>query len=176
MTTEALKSTQITNLDATPPTPNTPSTGGECFLRAVDGSVTTTDAATSPSTYQLCRIPTTARLKHAWITVDSTVTTLTADVGFYYSDSTVDGTPAANQGTKVNGNTGSQLLGAAQTGLKTKGFVDYASNMTAANRDKQLWDACGLTKDPGGYFDLVLTTTATNSGSAVVYAELQYTE
>lgn len=176
MTTEALKSTQITNLDTVPPIANTPNTGGPCFLRTTDGSVTATTGKTAGSTYQICRVLSSAILKHAYVTLDAGVTTFAGDMGFYYSDSTTDGTASANQGTKVNSTSGSQLLGAAQDLHALSVPLDLIFNMASANRDLPLWQACGLTKDPGGFFDFTMTTTSTTSGAPVLYGELQFTE
>lgn len=175
MTTEALKSTQITNLDSTPPVANTPNTGGPSFLRTVDGSVTATTGKTAGSTYQICRVPSAAILKHAFVTVDAGVTTFAGDFGFYYSTSATDGTNQASEGTAVNTTSGSQLLGAAQDLHAITVPLDLIFNMPSAKRDQPLWQACGLTKDPGGYFDFVMTNTSTNSGAPVLYGELQFT-
>lgn len=176
MPSEALQSTQIANLDSVPPIANTPGSGGASFLRTADGSLTATTGKTSGSTYQLLRVPSSARVKHAYVQLDAGVTTFAGDIGFYYSDSTSDGTPAANAGTKVNSTTGSQLLGAAVDLHAQTTPLDVAVTMGAAKRDEPLWQACGLTTDPHCFFDLVVTSTSTTSGAPVLSAELQYTE
>lgn len=176
MATEALKSTAITNLDASPVTRLVPGVGGTAYLRHGDGSLTATTGQLSQSTYQLARIPTRAIIKQARVKLDAGVTTFTADCGFYYSTSTTDGTPAGNRGTQVSGTTGSHVLGTAVVLANQTTFLDLAQNLTAANLDKKVWDAIGLATDPGGYFDFVLTTTTTNSGAPVVYGEIAYVD
>src|SRR6266851_4599357 len=99
MTTEAFKSPSITNWDATPVVNNTVGEGAPGHLRSVSDSVTATTGVTSGSTYRIARFPTNAKVKHVWIGVDATVTTFTADIDVAFSDSTQDGTSAANQGT-----------------------------------------------------------------------------
>lgn len=173
MPSEALKSTPITNLDSTPAVANTTGEGAPGNVRSVSGVVTVTTGKTSGSTYQLCRFPSNAKMKHVWVGVDTTITALTADIGLYYSTSTVDGTLPANQGTKVNSTTGSQLFGAG-VDLKTAALADFMSTLGGAKRNQPAWQAAGLTVDPGGYFDLVLTTTVTNNGAAVAYGEVVY--
>ena len=175
MTTEVLASTAINNLNSTPPVPNTPSTGGAVISRHMDGSVTATTGKTSGSVYQLLRLPSNARLKEAKLKLDAGVTTFTADVGFYYSNSATDGTPSSLQGTKVNSTTGSQILGAAQDLHAQTTFLELTAGLAAANFDKRLWELCGLTTDPHCPFDLCLTNTTTNSGAPVVYAAAKYT-
>lgn len=176
---EALKSTVITNLDAVGssslPAMASMGSGGVARLHVASGYVTATTGQTG--TYQLVRVRSDVKLKHVFVGVDATVTTFTCDIGFYYSTAAqgVDGTVPANAGTQVNTTSGSQLLGAA-VDLKTAGFNDRVAltPLSAAKREQPLWQACGLTVDPGGYFDLVLTTTATNSGAPVASAEVQY--
>lgn len=174
MTAETVPSTNISNLNATPVVSATPSAGGPAMLRVGDGNVTATTGATSTSVYQLVRLPSNARVKEAKIKLDATATTFTGDIGFYYSNSTVDGTPSSKQGTKVNGNTGAQLYGAATALGSQTTFLELTAGLAAAKFDKQLWDACGLTSDPHCPFDLCVGTTATNSGAPTVYAQVKY--
>lgn len=173
MTTEALKSGAITNLDASPRVVNTNGIGGMSRTKLVDGSVTATTGKTTGGTYQLVRLPSNAIVKHLRIKLDATVTTFDGDVGCYYSTGANDGTLAANSGTKVNSTTGGALFGAAIDFHSQATFTDLCNSMTAAKLDKELWDACGLTVDPGGFFDIVLTNTSTTSGAPVIYCEAE---
>jgi hypothetical protein len=174
MATEYLKSSYLAGLDATPIVMPTTGEGAQGFLRSVSGTVTATTGELLGSTYQLVRFPTNSVIRHVYIGLDATVSTFTADIGLYYSTSTNDGTSAANRGLPVNSTTGSQLFGAGVSALNTIGDVDYANAMGGAKRNMPIWQAAGLTKDPGGNFDLVLTTTATNSGAPVISAEVQF--
>lgn len=173
MTTEALKSGAVTNLDASPVVVNTAGIGGLARLKAVDGSVTATTGKTSGSTYQLVRVRSNAIVKHLMVKLDAGVTTFAGDVGFYYSTGSNDGTLAANSGTKVGSG---QEFGAAVDLHAQTTFVDLCNNVAAAKMDKEAWDLAGLSTDPGGFFDIVITNTSTNSGAPVVYAEAQLTD
>ncbi len=173
MTTEALKSGAVTNLDASPMVVNSSGIGGLSRLHAINGSVTATTAKTTGSTYQLVRVRSNAIVKHLDVKLDAAVTTFTADFGCYYSTGSADGTLAANAGSAVNSTSGSQLFGAAVALASQVTFIDLAQNLTAAKLDKELWDACGLSTDPGGFFDIVATTTTTTSGAPIVYTEAQ---
>jgi hypothetical protein len=53
-------------------------------------------------------------------------------------------------------------------------FTNYAYAIVAADYDYPLWELCGLTSDPGGFFDLTLTNTTTNSGSEPVLARVTF--
>ena len=176
MATENVLATALTNLDASPPVNQTPSTGGPAPLRVIDGNVTATSGPTAGSTYKILRVPSAAVMKSAKMKLDASVATFTGDIGFYHSDSTSDNTTSANQGTKVNGNTGSQLFGAAVALAAQTTFLDLMAGIAGAKFDQPLWQVCGLTTDPRDYFDLVITTTATNSGAPVVYAQATYVD
>jgi hypothetical protein len=190
MATENLKSTQITALDANPVTNggNTAGEGGPAQLFVVDANGVTGTTAVTGGTYQMCRIPSTAKVKDIKIQVDATVTTFAADIGVYYSTSHRDGTKQSNVAdvvsgttgpTAVNSTTGSQLFGTA-VDLKTAGagltsYINESTSYTAAKRTQPIWQAAGLSSDPGGFFDVTLTLTSTNSGAPVPYMLVEYT-
>lgn len=169
MATEALKSGAVTNSDASPVVYNTSGIGGLSHLKALDGSVTGTTGVTSGSTYQMVRVRSNAIVKHLYAKLDASVTTFTGDVGFYYSTGTNDGTQVGKSGKVGTG----QEFGAAVAFASQTTFIDLAQNVTAAKLDKEAWDLAGLASDPGGFFDIVITTTATNSGAPVAYMEAQ---
>lgn len=169
MPQENLKSGAVTNLDASPVTRMARGEGGDATLIVRDGSVTPSTGLLSTSTYRLARLRNDEILKHAYIKGDSTSNTFTVNVGFYYSDSTTDGTLPANQGAQLNSTfVTSGLVLANQTT-----FLDLCNFMTAANLDKPLWSALGLTATTGGYFDLTLFNTTTNSTTTTYYVETQ---
>jgi hypothetical protein len=175
MTTEALKAPSITNLDSTPVVQNTTGAGAPGMLQVVGDSVTATTAKTAGSTYQLARFPTAAIVKHCPINLDATVTTFTVDIDVAYSDSAVDGTPVSDQGGIVQISAADNKIFGAAVDLHLQVTpLDVAVTLTAANKNKPMWQVLGLTSDPGGYFDLTLKTTATTSGAPVVYGEVQY--
>lgn len=164
MAADALKSTSITNLDAQPVIQNTSGQGAPDQLHAIDDSLTptATGIATAASTYKMVRVPTTVKLKRLTLFADGQLDsngapTLTVKVGAFFSDSTVDGTAPANQGNVVN--SGADFLAAVAFG-RSVGYqtIDALSALTQAKRAQPLWQALGLTKDPGGYFDIVVST------------------
>jgi hypothetical protein len=166
MTADTLKSLSITNLDASPIVANTSPNGAKYDDQRYSDYVTPTTGglADTTSTYKLVRVPTNCYLKSVVFIADAALDsngspTLAFDVGVYYSDSTTDGTPVALQGTVVSNNAiaDNVLFGAAAT-LTVR--MD-AGKWTSANRQKRLWDALGLSSDPGGKFDIVATVEAT---------------
>jgi hypothetical protein len=170
-----VKSVAIANIDASPSVLNTKGFGGAARLHSVGSTTTGTSGVTAGSIYQLVRIRSNAVIKHLRIKLDNVVTVFMGDVGFYYSTGASDGTLAQNSGTAVNGAAGSQLFGAAIDFSNQTTSIDLTDNLPGATMNLELWQACGLTSDPGGFFDVVITTVATNNGVPVVYTEAQYT-
>lgn len=174
MPQDTLKSVRITSLDASPPQYYGQSEGGPATYQNTDGYVTPTSGVLLGSTYKMVRLQSSVRLKELKIKLDATMTTFTAAIGFYYSDSTTDYTPVALQGTQVNGNTGGQYFGSAVALAAQTTALDLMAASLAVNFDKELWEICGLTTDPHCPFDIVLDTTTTNSGTTNVYMRAIY--
>lgn len=164
MVADALSSQSITNLNASPIVPNTTGIGAtsELFENSDFVTPTTGGLASTSSKYKLLRVSPEIKLKElrafAIAALDSNVSpTLSIDVGAYYSDSTTDGTPAALAGTAISANAfASIVLFGAATTLN----VDALSNFSPANRNKRLWDALGLSSNPGGNIDIVVAIHA----------------
>jgi len=183
MGTSALKSTQITNLDSSPVVPVQSGNGAGGIVRKVCGFVTTVAADAAGSTYRLVRIPLNAR--DIRITFEAEAQGAgKVQLSAYYSDSTVDGTPVANQGVVVP-TTGagffaddidmtSAVTPIDKTGTGTSG--GGANGYNLSKRHKELWDALGLTSNPGGMVDIVAVvhTTAITTGAARLGVDVSY--
>jgi hypothetical protein len=171
MTAEVIKSTVITNLDATPPVRGTAGAGGPAmFMNRQFGSVQPQTGATSGSVYRLARVPSNAYALRIQGLTDGTITTLTGDVTIYYSDQALDevGSGQGNSGLVNSLSGASSLFNQAHAfGSDTRGafveLTDVTQNYGPAKWGQPLWQAAGLSSDPGGFFDVVVLTTATNS-------------
>jgi hypothetical protein len=177
MTVENLKSTPITNLDATPFTQNTAGDGAPGGLQVESGFATVSAAASLTSTYQLVRVPTKARMKHLFFESEAQGAGA-FDLSVYYSDSTIDGTPAALRGLIVP-TTGNQFFASdinCAAAVASVDEINESGNNPLPNRNKQLWDALGLASDPGGYFDVVAVvhTTAVTTGTGRIGVQAEY--
>ncbi len=169
--TSHLKSAAITNLDATPVVPNTTGEGAPGRTLQVNGFAIPLAADAAGSTYQLVRVPSNAKIKHLFFESEAQGAGK-FQLGVYYSDSTVDGTSAANQGLVVP-TTGVDFFASDIDCSSAVNSADYVggggttSRYNLSLRNKQLWDALGLTSDPGGFFDIVATchTTAVTTGT-----------
>ena len=178
MGTSALKSTPITNLDAVPVVANTAGRGAKGTVRQANGYVTAVASDAVGSTYQLVRVPSNCVLKHCFFSSEAQGAGK-VQLSVYYSDSTVDGTAAANQGLVVP-TTGAGFISGdidCTSAVASSDRID-GGTYTLDKRNKELWDALGLTSDPGGFFDIVavvhttaITTGTGKLGVSVVYAD-----
>lgn len=105
MAVENIKSADITNLDATPAYRGTTGEAASGYARQIDGYCTATAGgiATQYSTYQLVRLPTSAKIKSVYFAESTELDTHSADAlvldfNMIFSDSTIDNTPANLQG------------------------------------------------------------------------------
>ncbi len=163
MTTEALKTTAITNLDATPPV-RTTNYGQR--LQVLYGNLTATTGKTAGSTYQMIRVPSSATLHSLKVWLDGAVTTFDADITLYYSDQALDGSVAV-AGT---GAVAAHIFATAVDLHASVAPVEYllGGNITGAKLGEPLWQMSGLSADPMCFFDIVLLTTSTTSGAPVI--------
>jgi hypothetical protein len=176
--TSHLKSAAITNLDAGPVVRATAGEGTGGMLRCVDGFVTTVTADAAGSTYQMVRVPSNAKIKQLWFEA-AAMSAGKFNLSVYYSSSTTDGTQPALQGIIVP-TTGDQFFASdidATSAIIMTDKTDENATYTVDLRTKPLWQALGLTTDPGGFFDIVAVchTTAVTTG-ATMYLSCYYVD
>lgn len=176
MAVENLKSVSITNLDASPVVMNTAGKGSPGRINHVGDFATVSAAASVLSTYQLARIPSNAKVKSV-IFESEAQGAGKFQLGLYYSDSTNDGTPAANRGAVLSVSFFANDIDCAAA-VNRAGFTNSGGSYTLDKRNKAVWDAAGLSVDPGGFFDLVATvhTTAVTTGTGKIGGEVEYIE
>ena len=183
MTTEALKSPSITNADASPTVATTSGWGAPGRLQVVNDHVAATTGVTSGSTYRLCRLPTNAKIKKVLLTNAALSTSTAADISVAFSDSTTDGTPASLQGTIPQVSAAdNKLFGAAVAMASAQKNQDqtFANTFTTAHQNMELWavlnalGTLGWTADPGGFFDILVKTTATVTAGGDISIEVDF--
>lgn len=177
--TSHLKSAGITNLDTIPPFTPSVGAGASGFLRQVDGFSVPLAADATGSTYQLVRVPSFAIIK-AVVFESEAQGAGKFSLSVYYSDSTVDGTPVANQGLIVGGSPGGVAFFAADIDCASAVLPTNETNQNSVYtlnlRDQPLWQALGLAADPGGFFDIVAVchTTAVTTGTGRLGIKVDY--
>lgn len=174
MTTETLKTTQITDLDAVPPTKLAAGMGAKGTAYRITGFVTTTSGKTTGSKYLLARLPRNAVVKSIILDSAAMGGSSALDFGVYYSDSTVDGTQAANTGAAITAAFFASAVDVSSA-VRATDITNESGSYTIDLRNKALWDALAVSADPGGFLDVVATSTATITTGATFGVEVTYT-
>jgi hypothetical protein len=180
-----LTSPSITNLDASPIVANTVGEGAQGPVRNVSDFVSPVTGDDTTSTYRLCRIPTSAKVKS--VKIFSTIQTAgSGDIDVAFSDSTTDGTPAALQGgvVQITGPVDNKLFGAAQSLVLAGVNTDFTFKGTflPAHQNLPLWKvlvalgATQFTADPGGFFDIFVKITTAVTTGGLLSAEVNFVE
>lgn len=178
MSSEALKSTAITNWDAVPVVNNQAGKGGVARVFSVSESMLVSASANAGSTYRMVRLPSTAKVKHLWFESEA-MGAGKFNLSAYYSDSVNDGTAVANQGLIVP-TTGDQFFASdvdCASAVALADLINESGNNPPQNRNKELWDALGIATDPKGFIDIVAVvhTTAVTTGAKRIGVQCDYT-
>lgn len=150
MAVETVKSTQITNRDASPRAlSNARLTKMDVQMSC--GTAEAAAAASVGSKYIMCSIPSNARVAQVLLSCDASGATGTADIGIYQ---TTD-----NGGAVVDADHfGSAVV--ITSALKNSDVTHESGAYGVEEIEKPLWEALGLTADPKRDYDVVITLTA----------------
>lgn len=163
MAVENLLSAGLTNSTSTPLVKTNRTAGAGKMMETV-GVVVPTAASDIASTYRFCQVPSNCRLSSVILSSAVFTTTGVVTVGLFYS----------NGGAAISAAffaTGLDLKAAAQA----ENNITYQSGTyTLANSEKPLWQALGLTSDPGGMFDIVAKVTTAFSGGQTMVLKARY--
>lgn len=160
MATEALKSTWITNRDATPAVLS--NNGGQ--LHRVTGVIEGA-GGDAGSTYRFCEIPSNARsIKVTLATDDLSGAGATLDVGIYQN--------TANGGAVVDADFFASAVDVATAAVATTDVTYERLATRFADAAKPLWEQLGLSADSQRTYDVVGTSgTAAVTGTMCVTVE-----
>lgn len=177
MAVDHVKSTPITNLDTSPAVANTAGEGGPAPLKSVSsGNVVGVASSSINATYQFCRVPSNAKVKQILFASEAQAAGA-IDIGLYYATDGEGGQPTSLLAAAAI----DQDFFASAVALTSASQATDVTNESGTNTpDKQnqpLWQAVGLTSDPGGYFDIVGTlTTAITTGTGKMGMTVNYTD
>jgi len=164
MAVVAVKSTLITNADATPVVFNSPRVdGGPERVAVATADITSGDSIAS--TYRMFRVPSNAVMTDLKIYSPDIGTTTIADIGLY----------AADGGAVVDADFFASALSLKDGALNGTDVLHEAAVFTIANSGKELWSALALTSDPGVFYDVTLTLTAAADATGTVKLLGRYT-
>lgn len=178
-----LRSDNITTREATPIVQSAAGEGAPGRLIHVDGFLTTLATDSAHSIYSMVRVPSTAKLKRLLLSIPE-IGAGAADVGLFYVAPGIQPGVTAARVYNTAGQAKSGVLdldffasAATLTGVKTDFDVSRESGtFTIDKRLQPLWAAAGLTKDPGGYFDIVIHVTTEWTNAVLCYLAAEYVD
>lgn len=170
------KGAVITNRDAAPAVINDARLS-RGTLKSSIGSVAVGAADSATSYYPLVEIPTTAMVRAVYLTNPAGMTTLAGDIGVYKNTANSAG---VTTGVVAAASSGAIFAAASTLPATVQNRTDVTNTGTTYPTDKRempLWQAIGLTADPGGTFDIGLKVTTANTGAAGrLGLEVQYVD
>jgi len=166
MAVVAVKSTLITNADATPVVFNSPRVDGG-FERIEVATAAITSGDSIASTYRMFRVPSNAVMTDLRIYSPDIGTTTIADIGLYRT--------AKDGGAVQDADFFASALSLKDGALNGVDVLHEAAVFTIANSGKELWDALGLTSDPSVFYDVTLTLTGDADATGTVKLIGRYT-
>lgn len=176
MTVHNAVSTSITNDDANPRVRASTGQGGPAEYSNVEDYVTVPAAAAATSTFRILRIPSNVIVKHLYLDSGAQAAGK-VDVGVYYPDtaSEVAGGSGLETGAVISQAFFASDVDLASAVQKTD-IINESGTNTPAKRQQPLWQAIGLSTDPGGKLDIVATvhTTDVTTGLALLALEAQF--
>jgi hypothetical protein len=169
MAVDHVKSTGITNSDASPAVANTAGEiGGMAPLKVVtSGSVVALASSSTDATYQFCRVPSNAKIVDIFFE-SAAQAAGTMDIGAYYATDGLGGKPTALLAAAAIDQDFFATLLALTGAFARTSIINESGTNTPAKRVQPLWQALGLTTDPGGEIDIcgtVVTAITTGTGS-----------
>jgi hypothetical protein len=175
MAVDHVKSTPITNSDATPVVANNTGGGAQGHLKEVTGSSVAVASSSADATYRFCRVPSNAKVKRVVITSEAQGAGK-LDIGVYYP--TTGPTGVADLAANAIDQDFFATVVDCASAVQPTDITNESGTYTIDKWNKALWDAVGLTSDPGGYFDIVGTvkTTAVTTGTGIWGLSVAYVE
>lgn len=181
MAVDHVKSQAITDADgATPPiVSQTAGKGVGNYLKEVSGSAVAVASSSADATYQLVRLPSAAKVKEI-IFESAAQGAGKFDLGVYYA---TDGRSGPNKKTAllaadaIDQDLFATVIDCASDVAPTD-VTNESGSYTIDKRIKPLWEAAGLSSDPGGFIDIVATvkTTAVTTGTGRLGVSVRYTD
>lgn len=176
MAVDHVKSTPITNLDASPAVANTAGEGAPTSLKVVDAFLTGVASSSINATYQFVRVPSNCKVKN--IVFESEAQAAGAmDIGVYYATDGEGGQATALLAAAAISQAFFASAVAITSAVTPTDVTNESGTYTLDKRSQPLWQAVGLSSDPGGWFDIVGTlTTAITTGTGKMALRVAYAE
>lgn len=169
-----VKSTSITNKDASPPVANTAGNGAAGGNETVDDYVSIANGDSSTSKYIAVRIPSFAIVKT--VTLENTAAggSCAANVGLQYADDARYIAPGQTAGAVISAAFFASAVSLVSASSGKTDITNQSGTYTLDKRGQPIWQAAGLSSDPGGSFDVVIALTADSAGAAKARIAVAY--
>lgn len=175
MAVDHVKSTAITNLDASPAVANTAGKGAGADLKSVTGIATAVASSSQDATYQFVRLPSNCCIKDMFFE-SAAQAGGTIDIGAYYATDGQGGKPTALLAADAIDQDFFASAIAVTSAVVRTSILNESTTNTIDKRNMPLWEALGLTADPGGSIDIVGTVaTAITTGTGLMAVTVHYT-
>lgn len=163
----ALKSTGITNADATPRVPNDSWFDTGAVEQSIE-FITTTATDTATSTYRFCRIRSSDVITSVQVSNAANTSGTDYDIGIYDT--------AANGSAVVDVKLLAKAVDLSSArAIWTELAPHSASATLQRNKVKmRVWELLGLTRDPNKLYDVTITANTAGSAGGVVALKLQF--
>lgn len=157
-----VSSTPVANADAKPIVRNSAKVAEGEVLSSI-GSVAVANGDSIGSVYRMVRIRSGCRVNSLSL-ICTAITSAAADVGLYRK--------AADGGAVVDADffTAAQSIATASQGIQ----VAHGNALAAGTAALRVWEALGLSADPGLEYDVALTLTAAATAAGSVAAKCDY--
>lgn len=166
-------STQIANLLDNTPSVRNDTSNADGVMRTALGYIANAADDSATSVQRAVRIPSNANVRSVKLSTGDATTAGAIDVGVYYADDN----PASATGAEIDADFFADAFDLTSGPIvKTELLDQDGANNTIVKQQLPLWEALGLSSDPGGYFDVAVTIATTYNGAAVGQLfEVQYT-
>lgn len=142
-------------------------------LKECAGTLEAVSGDSIASVFRLARVPSNARISRVLLSCDA-ITTCAGDVGVY-------DVAAVNSGAVIDADffASAQSLATALANTDVTHEADAAdagAGFGLADIEKPLWQALGLSADPGKFYDIAVTLTAAAGSAGTVALKVQYVD
>lgn len=158
------KSTAVTNADSTTQTLNKNTTSGGRKRESI-GIVEAANGDSSTSQYRFCRVYSSWRVAAVLLYCDA-ITSGAMDVGIYQT--------AANGGAVVDADFFASAQSIASALVVGTNIAHESGVYGIEDLEKPLWEALGLTADPGRWYDVVGTLTADTAAAGTIVVAVEH--
>lgn len=170
-----VKSQSITDQDASPRVAVQAGAGAGAPLTFVEGYAAVAATDEDLSTYRLVRVPSNAKMKRLTVEATALGGSCAANYGLHYASAQADCGPGIVAGAVIDADFFASAVVHTNAVAPTN-IINEGGFLTIAERGAgmPLWQAAGLSADPGGKFDIVATLTVDAATGGSIYVAAEY--